>query len=105
MQLKYQQLYLLLPYSSSSISAYQGLIILLQQVNHYCIIIQYILLIDIITHCYWSQVQCDTDIYRLQSVALPGTTINLIILSFVRLLLLLLSGDVELNPGPTVEEG
>ena len=59
-----------------------------------------ILLLDIITHCYWSQVQCNTDIYSLQSVALPGATINLIILSIVRLLLLLLSGDVELNPGP-----
>ena len=59
--------------------------------------------IDIITHCYWSQVQCNTDIYSLQSVVLPGATINLIILSIVRLLLLL-SGDVELNPGPTVDD-
>ena len=66
-------------------------------------IIQYILLLDIITHCYWSQVQCNTDIYSLQSVVLPGATINLIILSIVRLLLLL-SGDVELNPGPTVDD-
>ena len=37
----------------------------------------------------------------MQSVVLPGATINLIILSIVRLLLLL-SGDVELNPGPTL---
>ena len=37
----------------------------------------------------------------MQSVVLPGATINLIILSIV-CLLLLLSGDVELNPGPTL---
>ena len=59
------------------------------------------MLLDIVTHCYWSQVQCNTDIYSLQSVVLPGATINLIILSIVRLLLLL-SGDIELNPGPTI---
>ena len=40
----------------------------------------------------------------MQSVVLPGATINLIILSIVRLLLLLLSGDVELNPGPTLHD-
>ena len=40
----------------------------------------------------------------MQSVVLPGATINLIILSIVRLLLLLLSGDVELNPGPTLDD-
>ena len=39
----------------------------------------------------------------MQSVVLPGATINLIILSIARLLLLL-SGDVELNPGPTVDD-
>ena len=39
----------------------------------------------------------------MQSVVLSGATINLIILSIVRLLLLL-SGDVELNPGPTVDD-
>ena len=71
----------------------------------YCIHYTVYMLLDIITHCYWSQVQCSTDIYSLQSVVLPGATINLVILSIVRLLLLLLSGDVELNPGPTVEEG
>ena len=61
-------------------------------------------ILDIITYCYLSQVQCNTDIYSLTSVVMPGATINLIILSIVRLLLLL-SGDVELNPGPTVEDG
>ena len=40
----------------------------------------------------------------MQSVVLPGATINPIILSIVRLLLLLLSGDVELNPGPTIDD-
>ena len=83
------------------------MILFLKLVNHYCIhYIQYILLLDIITCCCWSQVQCNTDIYSLQSVVLPGATINLIInLSIVRFLLLFLPGDVELNPGPTVEEG
>ena len=61
-------------------------------------------ILDVITYCYLSQVQCNTDIYSLPSVVLPGATINLIILPIVRLLLLL-SGDVELNPGPTVENG
>ena len=40
----------------------------------------------------------------MQPVVLPGATIDLIILSIVRLLLLVLSGDVELNPGPTVDD-
>ena len=40
----------------------------------------------------------------MQSVVLPGATINLIILSIFCLLLLLLSGDVELNPGPTIDD-
>ena len=56
-------------------------------------------------NCY--QVQCTTgDIVTdtLQSVVLPGDTINHIF-SLISRLLLLLSGDIELNPGPTVDEG
>ncbi|XP_019857626.1 PREDICTED: uncharacterized protein LOC105314337 isoform X2 [Amphimedon queenslandica] len=55
-------------------------------------------------HCYCYQVQYTTgDIVTdtLQSVALPG---DINIFSLISRLLLLLSGDVELNPGPTVEE-
>ena len=70
-----------------------------------CIITSTSLLLDIIAYCHWSQVQCNTDMYSLQSIAFPAdTTINLILFSIVRLLLLL-SGDVELNPGPTVGDG
>ena len=56
-------------------------------------------------HCYCYQVQCTTgDIVTdtLQSVVLPG---DINVFSLISRLLLLLSGDVELNPGPTVEEG
>uniref|UniRef100_A0A1X7T374 Death domain-containing protein n=1 Tax=Amphimedon queenslandica TaxID=400682 RepID=A0A1X7T374_AMPQE len=55
-------------------------------------------------HCYCYQVQCTTgDIVTdtLQSVVLPG---DINIFSSISCLLLLLSGDVEFNPGPTVEE-
>ena len=43
-----------------------------------------------------------TDINWSSSVVLPGGTVNLIYLIhyFIVCLLLLLSGDVELNPGP-----
>ena len=56
-------------------------------------------------HCYCYQVQCATgDIVTdtLQSVVLPE---DINIFSLISRLLLLISGDVELNPGPTVEEG
>uniref|UniRef100_A0A1X7TQM3 Death domain-containing protein n=1 Tax=Amphimedon queenslandica TaxID=400682 RepID=A0A1X7TQM3_AMPQE len=55
-------------------------------------------------HCYCYQLQCttgDTVTDTLQSVVLHG---DINIFSLMSRLLLLLSGDVELNPGPTVEE-
>ena len=60
-------------------------------------------LIGIIIHCSWSKVHCTdtvTDINWLQSVALKSDTVQ----SPHLRLLLLLSGDVELNPGPKIGE-
>ena len=53
--------------------------------------------------------QCNTDVNYLQSVVLPGdrssnliyNDLNLIV---CRRMLLLLSGDVELNPGPMIDD-
>ena len=47
-----------------------------------------------------------TDINWSSSVVLPGGTVNLIYLIhyLIVCLLLLLSGDVELNPGPTIND-
>ena len=63
---------------------------------------EYHYLIGIIIHCSWSKVRCTdtvTDINWLQSVALESDTVYPP--PHLRLLLLL-SGDVELNPGPTI---
>ncbi|XP_019857297.1 PREDICTED: uncharacterized protein LOC109585609 [Amphimedon queenslandica] len=63
----------------------------------------------VFTHCYWSKVQCtNTDSsYLLQSI-LPGSDVSSsdVFYSLVYLInLLLLSGDVELNPGPLTVKG
>ena len=58
--------------------------------------------IGIIIHCSWSKVHCTdivTDINWLQSVALESDTVYPP--PHLRLLLLL-SGDVEINPGPII---
>ena len=63
---------------------------------------EYRYLIGIITHCSWSKVHCTdtvTDSNWLQSFALESDTVYPPL--HLRLLLLL-SGDVELNPGPTI---
>uniref|UniRef100_A0A1X7UV78 NACHT domain-containing protein n=1 Tax=Amphimedon queenslandica TaxID=400682 RepID=A0A1X7UV78_AMPQE len=59
----------------------------------------------VVTHCYWSKVQCTStdNSYLLQSMA-PGSDVSSnydVFYSLVYLMYrLLLSGDVELNPGP-----
>ena len=72
-----------------------------------CMLYHHYHTLGVIAHCYWSKVQCtNTDhtdsSYLLQSIV-PGSDISSsdIFYSLVYLIyLLLLSGDVELNPGP-----
>ena len=64
-------------------------------------------IIGVIAHCYWSKVQCNntdhTDSSNLLQSIVPGSDISSsdVFYTLVYLIyLLLLSGDVELNPGP-----
>ena len=62
----------------------------------------YALLIGVNYQVQWTTGDTVTDMNWSSSVVLPGGTVNLIYLIhyFIVCLLLLLSGDVELNPGP-----
>ena len=91
---------------STSLYYYHILLLLLSYLL--TIIITTIIIIGVVIHCYWSKVQCAstghtiTDSSYLQSI-LPGSDISSsdVFYSSVYLInLLLLSGDVELNPGP-----
>ena len=64
-------------------------------------------MIGLVVHCYWSKVQCtSTDTFDssyLQSILLGsdiGSSDVFYSLVYLYMYLLLLSGDVELNPGP-----
>uniref|UniRef100_A0A1X7T2I2 Uncharacterized protein n=1 Tax=Amphimedon queenslandica TaxID=400682 RepID=A0A1X7T2I2_AMPQE len=93
---------------TSKLPAVLSLIVLLLLLFHFLSLLRHILMIPPTGNCY--QIQCTTgvtvtDTNYLQSVVLPGGSSSTLIYNDLYLIvclrmLLLLSGDVELNPGP-----
>uniref|UniRef100_A0A1X7TCQ4 NACHT domain-containing protein n=1 Tax=Amphimedon queenslandica TaxID=400682 RepID=A0A1X7TCQ4_AMPQE len=97
---------------TSKLPAALSLIALLLLLFHSLSLLRHILIIPPTGNCY--QVQCTTgvtvtDTNYLQSVVLPGGSSSNLIYNDLYLIvclrmLLLLSGDVELNPGPMIDD-
>uniref|UniRef100_A0A1X7T6I8 Uncharacterized protein n=1 Tax=Amphimedon queenslandica TaxID=400682 RepID=A0A1X7T6I8_AMPQE len=97
---------------TSKLPATLSLIALLLLLFHSLSLLRHILMIPPTSNCY--QVQCTTgvtvtDTNYLQSVVLPGGSSSNLIYNDLYLIvclrmLLLLSGDVELNPGPMIDD-
>uniref|UniRef100_A0A1X7TNF2 Death domain-containing protein n=1 Tax=Amphimedon queenslandica TaxID=400682 RepID=A0A1X7TNF2_AMPQE len=97
---------------TSKLPAALSLIVFLLPLFPSLSLLQHILMIPPTGNCY--QVQCTTgvtvtDINYLQSVVLPGGSSSNLIYNDLYLIvclrmLLLLSGDVELNPGPMIDD-